>query len=85
MGIRWLKMGKMSDKMRQDGATMRKMKDVSSVLAPSGREDLQGTTSKMTPGGAKRVPRWPQKGPRGPQDGPKRPEDEASIAQHGPS
>ena len=29
-------MGKMSDKMRQDGAKMRKMKDVSSVLGPSG-------------------------------------------------
>ena len=37
MGIRWLKMGKMSDKMRQDGAKMRKMEDVSSVLGPPGR------------------------------------------------
>ena len=36
MGIRWLKMGKMSDKMRQDGAKMRKMEDVSSVLGPPG-------------------------------------------------
>ena len=32
MGIRWLKMGKMSDKMRQDGAKMRNVRDVSSVL-----------------------------------------------------
>ena len=32
----WLKMAKMSDKMRQDGGKMRKMKDVSSVLGPSG-------------------------------------------------
>ena len=36
MGIRWLKMGRMSDKMRPDGGQMRKMKDISSVLAPSG-------------------------------------------------
>ena len=36
MGIRWIKMGKVSDKMRQDGAKMRKMEDVSSVLGPSG-------------------------------------------------
>ena len=34
MGISWLKKGKMSDKMRQDGAKMRKMKDVLSVLGP---------------------------------------------------
>ena len=34
MSIRWLKMGKVSDKMRQDVAKMRKMKDVSSVLGP---------------------------------------------------
>ena len=34
MSIRWLKMGKMSDKMRQDVAKMRKMRDVSSVLGP---------------------------------------------------
>ena len=39
MGISWLKKGKMSDKMRQDGAKMRKMKDVSSVLGPSGSYD----------------------------------------------
>ena len=34
MSIRWLKMGKISDKMRQAGAKMRKMKDVSSVFDP---------------------------------------------------
>ena len=33
----WLKMAKMSDKMRQDGGKMRKMKDVSSVLGPPRR------------------------------------------------
>ena len=37
MRIRLLKMRKMSDKMRQDGGKMRKMKDVSSVLGPPGR------------------------------------------------
>ena len=36
MGIRWLKMGKMSDKITQDGGKMRKMRDVSSGLAPLG-------------------------------------------------
>ena len=34
LGIRWLKMGRMSDKMRQDSAKMRKMKDFPSVSAP---------------------------------------------------
>ena len=34
MGIRWIKMGKVSDKMRHDVAKMRKMRDVSSVLGP---------------------------------------------------
>ena len=34
-------MGKVSDKMRQDGAKMRKMEDVSSVLGPSGGEGYQ--------------------------------------------
>ena len=57
MGRRQLKMETMSDKMWQDGAKMRKMRDVSSVLRPSGREDLQGTAKKMAPRGPKRVPR----------------------------
>ena len=35
----WLKMAKMSDKMRQDGGKMRKMTDVSSVLGPPRGED----------------------------------------------
>ena len=49
MGISWLKKGKMSDKMRQDGAKMRKMKDVSSVLGPSGR--LRHRPPCQQPGG----------------------------------
>ena len=41
MGIRWAKIDKISGKMEQDGAKMRKMKDVSSVLGPlGGREYL---------------------------------------------
>ena len=34
MSIRRLKMGKISEQMRQDVAKMRKMRDVSSVLGP---------------------------------------------------
>ena len=34
MGLRWLKMDKMTAKIPQDGAKMRKMRDVSSVGAP---------------------------------------------------
>ena len=41
MSIRRLKTGKMSDKMRQDGAKMRNMKDVSSVLGPPGGYEPQ--------------------------------------------
>ena len=41
MDIRWAKMDKISDKMRQDGAKMRKMKDVSSVLGPNGPPTAQ--------------------------------------------
>ena len=39
MGIRWLKMGKISDRMRQDGTKMRKMAHVPSVFTPSGGYD----------------------------------------------
>ena len=45
MAIRQLKIGKMSDKMRQDGGKMRKVKDVSSVLAlPGGRTFIDPPT-----------------------------------------
>ena len=44
--ISWLKMDKMSDKMRQDGGKMRKMRDVSSVLGPPGRyESVQAANN----------------------------------------
>ena len=49
----WLTMAKMSDKMRQDGGKMRKMKDVSSGLAPPGGEDLHrpaNNTASRGPG-----------------------------------
>ena len=42
MGKRWLKMGKMSDKVRQDGGKMRKKRDVPSGFVPSGGHGLQG-------------------------------------------
>ena len=39
MGIRRTKMDKSNDKMRQDSAKMRKMKDVSSVFGPPWEQD----------------------------------------------
>ena len=56
MGIRWLKMDKMSDKMRQDGGKMRKMKDVSSVLGPSRGEDLHRAANNTASRGPGEVP-----------------------------
>ena len=63
---------------RQDGAKMRKMKDVSSVLGPlrayesrpfSNNAASQGPkraqkSLKMAPREPKRAQRWPQEGPR---------------------
>ena len=44
-------MGRISDKMRQDGAKMRKMRDVSSVLGPPrGDEVVQPANSTPSPG-----------------------------------
>ena len=45
-------MGKISDKMRQDGGKMRKMEDVSSVLGPCRRYEQVRTSNK----GASRGP-----------------------------
>ena len=56
MSIRWLKMAKISDKMRQDGAKMRKMKDVSSVLGPSGGEEYHQGSNTAAGRGAGEVP-----------------------------
>ena len=78
MSVTWHKMDKISDKMRQDGAKMRKMKDVSSVLGPlrayesrtiSNNAASQGPkraqkSLKMAPREPKRAQRWPQEGPR---------------------
>ena len=47
MSIRRLKMGKMSEQMRQDVAKMRKMRDVSSVLGPGRRYDLERAAHKF--------------------------------------
>ena len=52
MGIRWLKMGRMSDKMRQDGGEMRQMRDVSSVLGPLGGEGYLQASNRAASRGA---------------------------------
>ena len=56
MSRSWLNMGKMNDKMRQDGAKMRKMKDVSSVLAPPGGEGLHRAANSAAGRGPGEVP-----------------------------
>ena len=56
MGIRWLKMGKVSDKMRQDGAKMRKVGDVSSVLGPPGRYEGVQLANRRASRGPGEVP-----------------------------
>ena len=66
MGIRWVKMGKISHKMKQDSAKMRKMVDLPRPKrAPRG---LQGG-----PRGLQEGPKRAQEIPRGPKEGPKRP------------
>ena len=52
MGISWLKKGKLSDKMRQDGAKMRTMKDVSSVLGPLRAYESRKTSNSAASQGA---------------------------------
>ena len=52
MRITLLKMRKMSDKMRQDGGKMRKMKDVSSVLGPLGGEGYLQASNRAASRGA---------------------------------
>ena len=47
MSVRWLKMGKISDKMRQDVAKMRKMRDVSSVLGPCRAYDPEQVANNL--------------------------------------
>ena len=56
MSMRWLKMGRIGDKMRQDGAKMRKMKDVSSVLGLSGGEEYLQVSNNTASRGAGEVP-----------------------------
>ena len=46
MGIQWLKKGKISDRMRQAGAKMRKMAHVPSVFTPSGGYDTVWPASR---------------------------------------
>ena len=47
MSIRWLKIDKISDKMRQDVAKMRKMKDVSSVFDPGRRYEGEQSANNL--------------------------------------
>ena len=49
-------MGKMSEQMRQDVAKMRKMRDVSSVLGPGRRYDLEQPANKFASRGPGEVP-----------------------------
>ena len=56
MSVRWLKMDKISDKMRQDGAKMRKMKDVSSISGSSGGHEHQEASNNFPSRGAGEVP-----------------------------
>ena len=56
MGIRWLKMGKMSDKIMQDGGKMRKMRDVSSVLGPCRAYDPERPANSPASRGPGEVP-----------------------------
>ena len=78
IGTRWPKMGKMSDKITQDGGKMRKMRDVSSGLPtlgghgtaqpannPASRGPGEGQEGyKVAHEGAKRAPRQSQMAPR---------------------
>ena len=63
--------------MRQDGAKMRKMEDVSSVLGPPRRHGGVQEANK----GASRGPGRGRGGDKCPQDGPKRGQDEAIMDQ----
>ena len=56
MSIRRLKMGKMSEQMRQDVAKMRKMRDVSSVLGPCRRYDREQAANNPASRGPGEVP-----------------------------
>ena len=70
MGIRWAKMDKICDKMRQDGAEMEKAraKRIPRWLQEDPRWPHEG-------------PRWPREGPRWPQERSKRAQDDAKMAQ----
>ena len=56
MCIRGLKMGKISDTMKQDGAKMRKMRDVSSVFDPDRRYEGERPANKVASRYVKETP-----------------------------
>ena len=66
MSISRLKMDKMRDKMRQDAGKMRKMKDVSSVLAVCGALVRESTSNSAASRGPGEVPPlgWANPSPR---------------------
>ena len=66
MGIRWAKMDKIGDKMRLDGAKMRKMRDVSSVFGPLRGEEYHRTANSLAGRGDGEVPPlgWANPSPR---------------------
>ena len=66
MSTTLLKMAKMSDKMRQDGGKMRKIKDVSSVLGALGGHEGLPASNNAASRGAGEVPPlgWANPSPR---------------------
>ena len=70
MGIRWVKMGKISHKMKQDSAKMRKMVDLPRVF----HFFLRGGAVRCANNSARR---GPKRVPRGPQEA----QDDAKMAQ----
>ena len=66
MGIRWLKMDKMSDNMKRHRDKIRNTKDVLGVFTTFRRYGSGEPANNP----ARRGPRWPQEGPSWPQKAP---------------
>ena len=69
MGIRWAKIDTISDKMRQDGANMRKL---TATRTPRWLQE--------GPRWPQEGPRWPQEGPKRAQDDANRAQDRDKYA-----
>ena len=82
MGIRWLKISKRRNKVRQDTAKMRTMKDVPSVFTFLGGEAGGRVHSRWGGGGGSRCSTEAStEGPRGPMEAP----NAAKVAPWSPS